>query len=34
MDLLITLADDLDWAGDRESYDRGPVMPPPEPRQR
>jgi hypothetical protein len=33
MDLVLTLCADLDWAGDRESYDRGPVMPPPE-RQR
>lgn len=32
MDLVLTLCDDLDWQGDREAYDRGPVMPP-EPRR-
>lgn len=33
MDTILTLAADLDWAGDREQYDRGPVMPPEPPRR-
>lgn len=31
-DFLLTYCADLDWYGDRQVYDRGPVMPP-EPRR-
>lgn len=33
MDAILTLCADLDWQGDRDAYDRGPVMPTEPPRR-